>query len=208
MGYFWNIFQIFLDVETIFTLLGFQIFLFFIFIPFLCYYWLYLSNQHLGEEYTLKWSPTGTFILVYLNRYHIRVVSTKIWIVDCHAVLLIYNFHTFWGAEKVKNGNLNISVNTHRWIKYKGLLRWILSFLKMSPVETNRRNSRYRDKNWTREISQFLVLGMFMYIWDAKVRGLSPATSSRKFSSISVFGEFILVTPPGVWKILDLCFFK
>ena len=35
------------------------------------------------------------FLLVYLNEFHIGVISTKILIVDCHGVLLIYNFHTF-----------------------------------------------------------------------------------------------------------------
>ena len=81
--------------------LGFRFFSFVFFIHFPCYYWLYLSNQHLGEEYALTWSPSGIFLLVFLNKSHIGVVSTNIRIYDCHVVLLIYNFNTFWGADKV-----------------------------------------------------------------------------------------------------------
>ena len=115
----WNNFHIFLDVETIFTLLGFQLFLFVFFIQFSCYYWLYLINQHKGEGYTLAWSPSGIFLLLEINKSHTIVLSTKIWIVDFRGVLLIYNFHIFWGADKSKNGNLNICINVYIWIKPK-----------------------------------------------------------------------------------------
>ena len=41
--------------------LGFRFSFIFIFIHFTCYYWLYISNQHKGEEYTLTLSPSGIF---------------------------------------------------------------------------------------------------------------------------------------------------
>ena len=97
----WSNFQIFLDVETIFNLFGFQVFLFCIFLNLPCYYWLYLSNQHLGEKITLELYPSGKFLLVYINKYHIRVESTNILILDFNVVLPIYNLHTFLGAYSV-----------------------------------------------------------------------------------------------------------
>ena len=47
---FWNNFQIFLDVEITFLspwVSDFPILYFLIYFP--CYYWIYLSNQQLGE---------------------------------------------------------------------------------------------------------------------------------------------------------------
>ena len=46
----WDNHKIILDVGTIFNLLGFQVFLLGAFIYFPFYYWLYISNQHKGEE--------------------------------------------------------------------------------------------------------------------------------------------------------------
>ena len=53
------------------------------------------------KKYILTWSPSGIFILVDLNKYHILLVSSKIWMVDFHGMLLICNFLAFWGADNV-----------------------------------------------------------------------------------------------------------
>ena len=51
---FWIKFKIFLDVEIIFFFsLGFRFSFLIFLIHFPCYYWLYISNQHKGEGYTL-----------------------------------------------------------------------------------------------------------------------------------------------------------
>ena len=75
---FWNNFQIFLDVETSFTLLGFQVVLFLYFSHFPRYYWVYLSNKQKGGDCTLKCSLSVMFLLVCINKYHIGVIATKI----------------------------------------------------------------------------------------------------------------------------------
>ena len=111
--------------------LGFRFSFFVFFIHFPWYYWLYLNNQHEGGEYTLTWSPSGISLLAYLNKSHIGVVSNKIWIIDCHDVLPICNFHTFWEVDKVRYVNLNIPIKICLWIKPKGLLIWILSLYKL-----------------------------------------------------------------------------
>ena len=87
-GIIWNYFHIFLDVETVFTLLGFQVLLLCIFIH-LPDTTVYISVDNTWMKNKLWHDLHRDFILVYLNKRHIRVVSTKIWIVDFHGV------HTF-----------------------------------------------------------------------------------------------------------------
>ena len=113
MEFFWNNFQIFLDVKSLLLSLGFRFYPFVCFFPFPWFSCPYLINRDLDEKYIRSWYPSGIFILVDLNKSHIGVLSIKIWILDCHDVLLVCNFHTFWGANGVKNGNLNIFVNMY-----------------------------------------------------------------------------------------------
>ena len=99
-----NHFQIFLDVETIFTLLGFQVFLFSIFYPFSL---LILDIYH---QPTPGWIIHPDMISIrnsyfgILNKSHIGVESTKLLFFYCHCVLLVYNFQKFEERKKLKMG--------------------------------------------------------------------------------------------------------
>ena len=105
---FWSYFQIFLDVETICFRFSSFVFFEFSLIP------LAISQlPRTGWKINPDIISIRNFCLVYLIKYYIRMVSTKIRIIGCHGVLLIWNLHTFWGADKDKDGNLNISINMY-----------------------------------------------------------------------------------------------